>query len=108
MLVHTNGLSFVGSFGFALGLEVVVVGAGFPGAFLGLGLAVWNFFSNSVKFLLAILVGHGFVGWGWVVGWVSWFCSGLVICFGFGSTWGWRRVSWGFLGTGVGSLELFQ
>ena len=67
---------------FALGLEVLGVGAGFPGAFLGLGLAVWNFFSNSVKFLLAILVGHGFVGWVWVVGWLSWFGSGLVIFFG--------------------------
>ena len=35
-----------------------------------------------MKFLLAILVGHGFVGWVWVVGWLSWFGSGLVIFFG--------------------------
>ena len=82
MLVHTNGLVFVGNFGFALGLELVVVFAGFSGAFLGLGLVVWNLFSNSEKFLLAILVGHGFVGWGLGVGWVSWFCLGLVIFFG--------------------------
>ena len=69
---------------FALGLVVLEVGTGLPGSFFVLGLAFWNFFRSSVKFVLAILVGQGLVGWVWVVGWVSWFGSGLGILLGLG------------------------